>query len=556
MFMPDLAHALPTKDIGFLRIVASLWGIDLTSSDSAAASVELAEALCDADLVEEVVSTLSDEGRAALSALAAEGGRIPWVIFVRHFGDVREMGAGRRDREQPHRHPASPAEVLWYRGLVARAFFDTSKGPQEFAYIPAELYQALGFIGFGRKDESDRGGREEEEEVAVLSPVVTSEPLGRPALPGEKVHPITASDRLLDDACTLLAALRMGVEPPETHVPVRVVREFLAAAKIVEDGVPQPGPVKTFLELGRGEALAMLGAAWRESDTFNELRQLPGLAFEGDLRNDARATRATLLDFLAWIQVDQWWSLSSIVKDVKEKHPDFQRPAGDYDSWFIKRTSDDSFLRGFDSWDDVDGALVKYLITGPMFWLSMVDLACPETGADVTAFRLLDVERLAPVVENGKLHVSSQGRITVPCLVPRAVRYQIARYCDWDEALEDVYNYRVTPESLSRAKKQGLKTGALLKLLQKHGAAPVPPSFQRALQRWEINGIEARIEESIVLKVSKPHVLEELRKSKAARFLGESLGPTAVVVKPGAQAKVLAALAELGLLTEVVHSSR
>jgi hypothetical protein len=146
--------------------------------------------------------------------------------------------------------------------------------------------------------------------------------------------------------------------------------------------------------------------------------------------------------------------------------------------------------------------------------------------------------------------------ITVPCLVPRAVRYQIARYCDWDEALEDVYNYRVTPESLSRAKKQGLKTGALLKLLQKHGAAPVPPSFQRALQRWEINGIEARIEESIVLKVSKPHVLEELRKSKAARFLGESLGPTAVVVKPGAQAKVLAALAELGLLTEVVHSSR
>jgi hypothetical protein len=45
--------------------------------------------------------------------------------------------------------------------------------------------------------------------------------------------------------------------------------------------------------------------------------------------------------------------------------------------------------------------------------------------------------------------------------------------------------------------------------------------------------------------------LEELRKSKAARFLGETLGPVSVVVKPGAQTKVLSALAELGLLAEV-----
>jgi hypothetical protein len=45
-------------------------------------------------------------------------------------------------------------------------------------------------------------------------------------------------------------------------------------------------------------------------------------------------------------------------------------------------------------------------------------------------------------------------------------------------------------------------------------------------------------------------VLEELRQSKAARFLGEPLGPTSVIIKAGAQAKVMAALAELGLLAE------
>ena len=53
-----------------------------------------------------------------------------------------------------------------------------------------------------------------------------------------------------------------------------------------------------------------------------------------------------------------------------------------------------------------------------------------------------------------------------------------------------------------------------------------------------------------VLRVTRPEVLDELRKSKAGRFLGESLGPVTLVVKPGAQSKVLAALAELGLLAE------
>jgi len=46
----------------------------------------------------------------------------------------------------------------------------------------------------------------------------------------------------------------------------------------------------------------------------------------------------------------------------------------------------------------------------------------------------------------------------------------------------------------------------------------------------------------------------ELRKSKAARFLGETLGPTTVVIKEGAQSKVMAALAEMGLLAEEIQA--
>lgn len=548
--MPDLAHSLPAQDLGFLRIIASLWGVDLTSTDPSLAAAELAEALCDASLVEEVVSTLPSEGHTALKALVVVGGRMPWVNFARRFGEVREMGAGRRDREQPQFHPASAAEMLWYRALLSKTFFDTDKGPQEFAFIPEDLLMALDFAGVSAEAEAGDSHSESVEVKKHAAPVeVGGDALGRPASPAEKSFILPASDGILDDACTLLAALRMGSNPPETKIPSKIVRSVLTASKIInDDGTPQPDPVRKFLEAPRAQALELLRETWQASETLNELRQLPDLTFEGKWKNQPQETREFLLNLLEPIPDGQWWSIPAFVRDVKQKFPDFQRPAGDYDSWFIKRTADETFLRGFASWDEVDGVLIRYIITGPLHWLGLVDLASPEEGTAPTAFRSA---RLPVQKEEAKLTVNSQGRIAVPRLVPRAARYQIARFCEWDEEKQDEYRYHVTVVSLERARGQGLKTEQLLAILRKHASAPIPLPFVKSLQRWETNGTEAKVENLVVLKVSKPEVLKELKDSKAGRFLGEQLGPVTVVIKPGAQPKVLAALAELGLLAEI-----
>jgi hypothetical protein len=179
-----------------------------------------------------------------------------------------------------------------------------------------------------------------------------------------------------------------------------------------------------------------------------------------------------------------------------------------------------------------------------------VELAMPLESEVITAFRKPSNVKDQASPENGKLHVSSQGRITIPRLLPRAARYQLARFCEWEEEKPDEYRYRVSTASLKKAGEQGLKVSQLLSLLAKNAAAEIPPAFIKALKRWERNGTEARVETQTVLRVSRPEVLEELRKSKAGRFLGEILGPVTVVIKVGAQAKVLAALAELGLLAE------
>jgi hypothetical protein len=72
----------------------------------------------------------------------------------------------------------------------------------------------------------------------------------------------------------------------------------------------------------------------------------------------------------------------------------------------------------------------------------------------------------------------------------------------------------------------------------------------KALKRWEANGSEARLQTQVILKVSRPEVLDEIRRSKGAKFLGEVLSPTTVVVKGGAIQKVMEALLELGIVGE------
>jgi hypothetical protein len=536
--MPDLIASLQKQDLGHLHIIAGFWGLELESTDVDSALEELSASLLDLEAVTETLEILSPAARAALNALVEAGGKLEWVVFVRAHGEIREMGPGKRDRELPHRKPISSAEILFYYGLLAKAFFDTGKGSQEFAYVPDDLLEAVETLGM--------------EDLPEEPLLPKDEPLGRPATPVEKAFEIPVSDHVLDDATTYLAALRLNLESnglsAEKQDQVFGLQTLLSTSKIIKNNIPQPDAVKKFLEASRAEALTMLHQAWLESQTFDELRMIPSIVCEGEWVNQPQVTREFVVNLIEAVPAGKWWSVTAFVRAIKDKYPDFQRPAGDYDSWFIKRASDGQFLRGFAYWDQVDGALVKYIIQ-TMHWLGKVDLASAEEGGPFTSFRL------SPFLEKNdvqaKVIVTSNGRITVSRNFSRAARYQIARFCEWENEKPDDFVYVVTARSLQAAAAQGLKAEQLLSMLVKYTNGSIPPPMVKALKRWETNGTEARVESLLVLRVSRPEVLEEMRNSKAGKFLGEILSPTAVVVKEGAIHNVMAALAELGLLADV-----
>jgi hypothetical protein len=551
--MPELIQNLKEHDLGFLHIIAEMWGLELHASDVNSGAAQLNSAMLDRALIEETLTQLTDHAHAALDELIQAGGRVRWAMFTRRHGVVREMGPGRRDREKPHRKPESSAELLWYCGLIGRAFMDTPDGPVEFAYIPSDLFTLL-------PRPADEG----------------QPPPGRPATPLERKHHLPVGDHILDHACTLLAAMRLGYDPAELEDlqagwqakieveagyahSVEFLTALLTCAGLLDAYVEvQTEAAREFLEAPRAAALASLTKAWLGCHRLDELRILPGVQAEGEWSNDPLRTRQTVIDFLSTIPDDSWWSLPAFIADVKETQPDFQRPAGDYDSWYLRDLESGEFLRGFEHWDAVDGELLRYMLTGPLHWLGVLDLASPAPGAAPSAFRTSKwaaalLKGASPdglPAEDEKIVARSDAHLTVPRLAPRAARYQIARFCEWDPPEEREYRYRITPTSLRRAAGSGLRVPHLLTLLGRYAEA-VPPSLARALERWASEGSEASLESVTILRLRSPELLEALRKSKAARFLGEPLGPTVVVVKPGAGEKVFAILAEMGYLGEI-----
>ncbi|MBI4927354.1 MAG: hypothetical protein HY835_06285 [Anaerolineae bacterium] len=546
--MPTLSDALRGRDLSFLKMVANAWNLELNAPDFATALPQVVEGILKHPWREDVLEALPREAQSALQALVDAEGRLSWGIFTRRYGDVRPFGPGSRDKVRPDLNPVSPAEVLWYRALIGRAILPGDTPPKEYAYIPEDLLELL--QPFGQGEDS---------------------PPGRPASPVECAHPLPAHDRVLDHAATLLAALRSALPLERLNcahweMTPDLLLELLKAARLVDDAnLPLAEPVRGFLESSRSAALAFLAQEWMEALYLNELRLLPGLQCDGDCLNDALRTRQAVITWVSRVPKDTWWSLASFVKAVRERDPDFQRPAGDYDSWFIRSTASGEFLRGFESWDEVDGALLRFILTGPLHWLGFVDLACPAPGQEPGAFRfspwaedlLHGAKPKGLPEETGKPRLNSAGLLSVPRLAPRSLRYLLARFCVWEEETPEEYHYRIAPPGLERAAAQGLRPRQLLSLLRRAmDAATIPPSLVQALERWEGAGTQATLQRGVLLRVASPLVLEALKKTRAARYILEELSPTAALIHAGKEEKILEALAEIGYLGDIFPDSR
>jgi hypothetical protein len=554
--MRSLEKALHEHELIVLRVIGEWWELDLTGQDKAASVAALMERLPQVDMAAELLYAPPDEAQA-LREMVAAGGRLPVAKFSRRYGEVRLMGPGRLEREEPWLDPENVAEALWYRGFLYRGFDETADEIIEFYYLPTELL--------------DRFPPEERETSA---PIVVAE-RGEPVA-GDGLTPATAPVQYqtavtdaVDDMTTMLALAQVGRLRPEylenlllnadtdRRSLLLTLSEEMGLVKRQDNTLRPTRLAVTWLRQSREAQLRELADAWSGS-RWNDLCHTPGLACEGEnWRNDPILARTALLETIP--RRSDWYSLAELTELMRTENPDFQRPDGNYDTWYIRDKASGSYVSGFENWALVEGRLLHFLLSGPMSWLGLVEVAVADDNPADMLFRLteralgwLNQQPVATQEVKVPLVVQPDGLLLVPYNADRYQRFQAARITEPEAVTPgQPFPYLLTPQSLAYAQQQGIAPDRVLDFLAEVSGRPVPTSVKRAITRWAEKGVEGRLETAVILRVRDEAILETLRRNPKTRdLIGESLGPLAATVRPGDWSTLCQATAELGLFLE------
>ena len=552
--MYSLKQSLLEHHLIVLRILGEWLELDLIGMDKSACAEALANVLQHVDLKQEL-NYLQPEEADAIRELATAGGKLPVSTFGRKYGIVRQMGPGKLEREQPWFDPDSVAEALWYRGFLFSGFDETDDGLIEYYYIPDELLANLDMPVVVKEDTPT---------IEVGAEPTTPEPISAELVDPQTYTPGT--DDAVDDLTTLLALAQRGdvnmdqLDNVQPFLVNRHAARLTLLFKLAEelnmlrqtDGRLRPTRhAVTWLQETRENQLRALATAWQRS-VWNALRQMPQLICEGNnWQNDPLRVRISLRNNIP--SDGSWIRIADLIGAIKGDNPDFLRPDGNYDNWYIRDAETNAYLNGFESWDAVEGRLLEYVIRQPLAWLGLVDCSAEAVRWTARGVAWLEDRRLQVPDADQPLMIQPDAKVIVPRQASRHQRFQLARIAiPLPYEPDRPYLFTITPASLELARSQGIQPQRVLTFLQNATAGkPLPAGTKRAIQRWGERGTEGRFTSVIVLRVSDAKVIETLRRNPKTRdLLGESLGELAVVVEREDWEKLQSVTAQLGLLLE------
>ena len=536
-----------------LRALAQNRGIALRSNRQAEAADQLAVELLEPLSIRLALAQLSAQATEALAALLAAGGRMRAPQFARRFGQVRPVGPGRLEREAPWKEPANPAEELWYAGLIYRAFAQDQGGPGEFVFVPDDLLPLL-------------------PQAQAQRPLFSVETV--PAPPQGR----GPESNLVEDLFAYLVYVQAHDVRP--YADGRLGRRDLAALQqrlavrderrlaflqhmarrlgfvVRQDGLLrlEATPVKRWLTASAARQTALLQETWRDDPTWNDLCRVPGLICDQEpvWQNDPLWTRRALLDLLARCPPDAWWSAPSFLSAVEKMNPDFQRPDGDYTSWYIRAAASGEYLSGFESWARVEGALISDLLTGPLRWLDVMasvhqgsDWICRLTEAGARFLGL--APPLPEEAPSPPIVVLPDFQVIVPTPASLYTRFQLGRFAEL-EAREPC-TYRLTVGGLSRALVHGVGVEQVLAFLRQASQDKLPANVAGQFRSWAGRYGQVDLQEVALLRVKSERVLRELSALPETRSLiSRVLSPTTALVRKQDLPRLRKELRALGFL--------
>lgn len=575
--MLNLLASLQQIDEAILRTIAQYWGVNINRLETREIPRALEAEMRNPETASRIWDKLDDVQRGALQMLISSKNQLQAPMFERMHGEIRRLGRGGIERENPIANPKSVAEGLFYRGLIFTGYANSLGGSREIVYIPTELINALPTHKTTYDDLGDFVP-----DAAPQQSLLNRDEIQLDAIEADYLENIvTADTTIIDDMTTLLGYLQVfrahmanrtlspdDQERLNPHLlndnPERLAFMLLLGISgeliDLQDGVAQPqrNNVKRWLEARRSEQLQILIDAWLNSAVYMELWHIEGLYPEPETwLYDAVSPRKMFMEFLRdFTPAGEWWSTDDFITIIKEVEPDFQRPSGDYENWYI-RNDEGEYLKGFNSWDAVEGAVLEFYLFAPMVWLGLVDTA--EDAARLNAYgrAWVNGDKLpTPPHQDEPIQVTADGVLQISRRASRMDRFQAMRFTTWVSRASDgtPYTYKVSMEGVRRGAEQGINTSNIEVFLKRvMGVDALPPTLAKQLETWGDTAKQTvSLEEMLVLRTTSPETLDAILAEPALRrYCGARLGTMAVAVRREQWEALRDALEAQGIAVEI-----
>lgn len=323
--------------------------------------------------------------------------------------------------------------------------------------------------------------------------------------------------------------------------------------------------------------------AWRDGSAWNEMR-IPPTVYGADHRKPAMpelvAARKLVLERIIKRGAGKWVALDTLRDDIRLARYEFLFPRHRVGYAFnpyrsVENTPYHQANNTFGitykdikdeatGWNSVEGAIIEHIVTGPLFWLGLVDLGSEKQNAPVTAYRLNETgawllglqDAVIFSEEGGRLVVQPNFQIVAMEPIADGILMSLDAFAQF-EGGEHALLYRLSRESLYRGQRSGWDAARVISFLQGMTRVSLPQNVERSIQEWQTQHERITIRRNLpLLQADDPAALDTLFADPAgASQWGKRVAPHLMLSHRDAQS-TLRALRDSGLFPLVTRAGQ
>jgi hypothetical protein len=267
-----------------------------------------------------------------------------------------------------------------------------------------------------------------------------------------------------------------------------------------------------------------LFAGWRDDTAWYE-----SAGYEGMYWSSGRpAARKRILQCLAAAIPGTWYETTELAAYLRRVDPFFMRPRHEIIRYRGTRAVQDAM----ESWDQVEGRLIRTILEGPLRWLGVLALPA-EAGTPCDRWSLTPLGAWLLDLGEPSAEIASARPIVVQPTFEITIVAPTARHVHVLNTIADLTHpdvaprYELTRESIFRALAAGWTVERVEELLETGSGRPLPQNVAYTIREWASKFRTADIRPALLVEFDSAAGLDEWLPTADAAVIGaRRIAPT------------------------------